>query len=252
MRPRPLSVYPGGVSPIVRLDVAQQFAAINLLSDPGIDPGKHPIPNCCDFQILWNLADGKTARNILCMSVGAGFLPTVALAEQARAALVTGTNWSTYAGFLPTTVSLAAVNLRDRRAIDQPLVPSSGAVTPGTSASPAMPSEVAAVYTLRTNKVGPGNRGRVYLTGFATNAISPGDVMAPGLVTAIGAFAANIVNAMNGIGGTWAIRQPHRNGYTSPKPPFTVHPDRPAGVALVTASSVRDNHWDSQRRRGLR
>lgn len=236
---------------IVDLANYPSFQAVNLLSDPGLDKGKKVIPNCCQFHLVWNLVDGKQARQILAMTVGSSFNPTAGLAEQARASIVGSAAWSPFAGFLATGTQLAAVQLRDLRVADMPLVPSTGSVTPGTSPSPALPSEVALVLTLRTAKVGPGNRGRVYLCGFATNGLGAGDVIAAGLVTAATNMAPAITVAMNTIGGSWGLAQPHRLEYTSPKT-GTHFDERPAGVAPITSVSVRDNHWDSQRRRGLK
>lgn len=236
---------------LVPLNNYPQVLAINPLADLGLDTGKKVIPNGVQFHIVWNLADGKQARQILGMSVGGSFNATAALAEQARAAITSGANWTAYATYIPTGVSLQAVQLRDLRTADMPLVPSTGAATPGTSASPAMPSEVALCLTLRTAKVGPGNRGRAYFCGFATNAIAAGDVAAAGLMTALNNWAGTISTAMQAIGGTWAVAQPHRLAYTSPIT-GTHFPERPAAMALTTSGTVRDNHWDSQRRRGLK
>lgn len=236
---------------VVNLSNFQQFAAINLTKDPGVDPGKHPIPNCCDFNIVWQLTDGKVARCVLAMRVAAGFTPTPTLAEQARAAITAGGVWTAFAAFLSTGTSLTGVQLRDRRLIDQPLVASTGTATPGTSPSPALPSEVALVTTLRTAKTGQGNRGRMFQPGWATNALGTGDVVAVAAVNAYQAWVDNIAAAMSGIGGQWGLRQPHRVPYTSPRTGAQI-PERIADCPIVNAVSVRDNHWDSQRRRGLK
>lgn len=238
-------------SRIVNLANFQQFTAVNLLADLGHDAGKLIVPNGIQFHIVWNLPDGKQARQILGMSVGSAFTPTPTLAEQARAALVTGSSWTAFAAFLAPTTSLAAVQLRDIRVADQPLVASTGTSTPGTSAGTALPSETAMVTTIRTAQVGPGNRGRAYWCGFATNAIGTGDTIAAACVTAGTNFGGNVSSAMTAIGGTWCITLPHRLAYTSPVT-GTQHPERPAQMKPITAQLVRDNHWDTQRRRGLK
>lgn len=236
---------------IVNLANYPSFQAINLLVDPGADPGKIKIPNGCRFIISWNLTDGKQAHNVLGMAVSAGFTPTAVLAEQARVALTSGTNWTGLAGFLAPGTQLTAVTLRDLRDFDLPLVPSTGAPVSGTSAGTALPSEVAAVITLRTAKVGPGNRGRVYIPGWATNAIGTGDTIAAGAVTALNFFCTNISNAISSIGGDWSLTQPHRLAYTSPKTGVDFD-ERQPNMAHITSATTRDNHWDSQRRRGLK
>lgn len=235
---------------ILRLENLQQFTAINVLSDPGVIGGPVVIPNAIKFMPVWTLADGKQARNIIGMSVGAGFTPTPTIAESMRAALVAGTNWSTLAGFLAPTVGLARVELLDIRTPNNTVVSSTGASSPGTSAGTALPSETAAVITLRTGKTGPGFRGRLYIPGWATNAIGAGDVIAAGAVTAVNLFCTNISNAITAGSGGWVLLQPARQAYVGST--GTSHPARAAQTTPITSSSCRDNHWDSQRRRGLK
>lgn len=238
-------------SGVFDVSVFQQFAAINVLADPGHDKSKLVVPNGVQVQLVWQLTDGKVARNILGADVAPGFAPTAAIAESVRAAITTGAAWTAMAAFIGTGVSLTAVQLRDIRQPDQPLVPSTGAGVPGTSVSTALPSETAIVVTLRTAKVGPGNRGRVYLPGWASNAAATGDVIAPAVITAITNWLGVLSSSINTNVGTWSITQPHRLAYTSPTT-GTQHAERPAAMAHITSATVKDNHWDSQRRRGLK
>jgi hypothetical protein len=149
---------------------------------------------------------------------------------------------------MPSTGSLTRIELLDIRTPNQPVVSSTGAATPGTSASPGLPGEVAAVLTLRTALTGTANRGRVYVPNFATNALGASDTIAAATVTAIGGWVANIQGAVANIGGTWVVLHPARASYIGST--GTTHPARPAGSVTVQSAVVRDNHWDSQRRRG--
>lgn len=237
-------------SRVVNLTNLPQFTAINVLSDPGVSPGKKIIPACVQVVLCWTLANGKTGRNVLAMSVGAAFQATATQAETIRAGIVSGGAWTTYAGFLATTTALARVELRDIRTPDMPIVSSTGASTPGTSASPALPGEVAVCMTIRTSKTGPGNRGRYYLPGFATNALASGDVIAPAVMSAANALTGNINSAIIAVGGTWVLAQPDRVAYTGST--GTQHPARAATTLATLSVLCRDNHWDSQRRRGLK
>jgi hypothetical protein len=236
--------------PIRSLDYVQQFQAINVLSDPGHINGPVVIPNCWKFMIVWTLTNGKIARNVLGVSVPAGATVTATIAEAMRAALVAGSGWSTLAAFMSLTGSLTRVELQDIRQASMPVVASTGAATAGTSASAALPDEVAAVLTLRTARVGPANRGRMYIPNFATNALAAGGVIAPAVVTAIGGWTPNISNAVTSQGFTQVLLQPARAAYTGTS--GAQHPARAAGSLPLTNMVVRDNHWDSQRRRGLR
>ena len=236
---------------VVNIEAFQQFTAVQLLSDPGHIGGPVVVPNGIKLMIVWTLADGKIARNVLGGIAPAGYSPTTALAEAARAALVAGSGWSTLAGFLAPTISLTRVELQDIRSAHNAAIPSTGAATPGTSAGTALPSEVAAVISIRTAKTGQAGRGRAYIPGWATNALGASDLIAAAAFTALTNWTTNISNAITAAGLSWALILPERNGYTSPST-GTVHAHRDAVMAPVTSSLVRDNHWDSQRRRGLR
>lgn len=227
-----------------------QFTAINVLSDPGHLGGPVIIPNCIKLMLVWTLPNGKLVRNVLGASVGGSFAATPAVAESARLAIVGGGTWPPLAAFMPTTGSFTRVELLDVRTPNQPVVSSTGAATPGTSASAGLPGEVAAVLTLRTALTGTSNRGRVYVPNFATNALGAGDVIAAAAVTAIQGWVANIQGAVANVSGTWVILHPARAAYIGAT--GTTHPARPAGSVTVTSAIVRDNHWDSQRRRGLK
>lgn len=236
---------------IIRLDTLQQFAAINLSADQGAKPGKLKIPNAVLVQIKWQLQDGKAAFNNLYGIVGAGFTPTATIANLLMTQMTSGAPWSALAPFLATTTSFAGVILRDVRDVDLPFVPSSNAAVPGTGAGGELPDEVAAAVTLKTANVGPANRGRIYVPGFAITALAAGNVIAPGCVTALSNWVDNFRNIWTANQMTLALGLRERVAYTSDKTgaPF---PARPAQAKPVTQAICRDNHWDTQRRRGLK
>jgi len=228
-----------------------EATAINLLSDPGHIPGQVIIPNAVRFMPVWQLTNGKQGRNVLTMQVPAGFQATAAIASQMKTQLHNGTPWSGLAAFMPTTGGLLRVDLLDIRPPGGAIVVSSDStLVPGTSASPAIPDESAAVLTIRTAVRGPAGRGRLYIPNFATNALQTGGVIADATVAALTQFTVNILTAITGAGGTWVLANPARAAYTGST--GTQHPARVAGLVPVVAVVVRDNHWDSQRRRGLR
>jgi hypothetical protein len=235
---------------VVDLNNFQQFTAINVLSDAGHIGGPVVIPNCVRVVIVWNLTDGKQARNVLATTVSANFQVTATVAETLRAGFVVGGNWSTLAAFMPTTSSLAAVELVDIRGLNNAPVISTGAPTPGTSASPALPSETAICVTLRTAKAGIGFRGRMYVPNFATNALGAGDQVNAATITALNTWVNQIKAQLDGQSMTWSLAQPARAAYTGST--GTAHPARSAGTVPLTSWATKDNHWDSQRRRGLK
>jgi len=236
---------------LINLSNVQQLAAINLLADQGHIKGKVVIPNCCQVRLDWRLEDAKLAHNVMYMSVPAGFVPTVTVANSIFGVLTTAYNTSLLQTFHPATTFMHAISLRDMRVIDQPYITSTSSESFGTSPSPSLPDEVAVALTFRTNIVGPGGRGRVYIPGYATNALGAGNVVAAAAVTATNAFGQNFQSACQAGGGTFSLGLPARAEYTSSKT-GTLHPARAARTEPITTVLCRDNHWDSQRRRGLK
>lgn len=237
-------------SGIVNLANFQPFTAINLLVDPGHIGGPVVIPSCAQITLNWVAEDGKNAHNVLYGRYSGTFAGTVAQANAITAALASGGAWTAMAAFMPTATGLTTVSLRDVNTPNNALITATSGGALGTSASPSLPNEVAVVGTLRTAKTGPANRGRIYVPGFATNALGAGNIIAATAVTAIGNWLNTISGALSAQGYTWVLGQPARAQYTSHT--GTVHAARPAGSTPITSVSVRDNHWDSQRRRGLK
>ncbi len=236
--------------PIVRFDTLQPFQAINLLSDPGAIGGPIIIPNAVQIRFRWGLAAAKTGVNVLYGRTGGVPAPTVAQAQAIFAALSSGAQWTALAATLSNGAAFVGVDIRSVHAANQPFVSSTGALVPGTDATQPLPNEVAVVVTLRTALAGIQNRGRMYLGGFTQSSLATGNVIAAGTVTAVGNWAATIAGALSAQGYTWSIGQPARQSYVGKT--GTVHPARPAQTTAIISSLVRDNHWDTQRRRGLK
>lgn len=235
---------------IVNLANFEQFAAINLLSDPGHVAGPKIAPNCAEIRLFFSQEDGKAAFVVLNGRYPGAFAGTVAQCNSILTALTTGAQWTALAAFLATTSALAVVQIRDINSAGNPYIQSTSSGAGGTSASPALPNEVAVVVTKRTAKTGPQNRGRAYVPGWATNAMGTGNVVAAAAVTALGNWAATWTTAMQAQGYTHCIAQPARAAYVGST--GASHPARAATTIDITSLAVRDNHWDSQRRRGLK
>jgi hypothetical protein len=235
---------------LINLANLPQFTAINLTADPGYDPSNRIIPGCAQIRIRWALADGKVGYNVLHGSYAGAFHGSQSEANAILTALTTGGNWTALAAFLGTAVGLTGVDIRDLGAADRPIIPSIAVGQNGTSVSTTLPSEVAAVITARTAFTGPANRGRVYVPGWASNAVGAGDVIASAAVTALGNWGSIIAGALSASGYVFGIGHFHRLPYTSAT--GGSHAERPAGLVPITTVSVRDNHWDTVRRRGLK
>ena len=234
----------------VNLANLQQFAAVNLSSDPGAIGGPVVIPNCVQIVLTWTQASGKAAHNVTYGRSPGVPSPTVAQAQGIVAALTAGTAWTNYRGHVATTTSLASVTLRSVHSGEESIVSSTGGAVAGTNPSIALPNEMAICVTLRTAKSGPSNRGRVYLPGLGSDQVIAGNVVAPSLVNEAGIWVQGFKVAFSAQGYTWVIGQRARAAYTGAT--GTLHPARPAASEEVLTAVCRDDHWDSQRRRGLR
>lgn len=238
------------MSRIVNLDNFQQFTAINVLSDPGAIGGPFVIPGACQVVLQWTLPDGKAGHNVLYGAVQPSFNPTAAIADAILTGLTTGATWTALATHMAGNSALNAVLLRDVRGPGLPVVASTGAPHLGTAAGTALPNEVALVVTLRTPFAGIQNRGRMYVPNWDITSINADNTAAATVVTALGNWASNILTVFTSNAMTWSIGHKARQQYTGST--GTVHPARPAGVVTVTQAVVRDNHFDSMRRRGLK
>lgn len=235
---------------IVNLSNLQQFTAVNLSSDPGAVTGPVVVPQAAQIVFYWGYTDGRAGHNVLYGRYSGGFAGTVAQANAIFAALSTGATWTALAGFFATGTLFQGVSIRDVNSANQALIVSNTLGVPGTSASTAMPAEVAAVGTKRTAKAGRSFRGRLFTGGWATNSIGATDTILTAAVTAYQNWLNLIATAFSAQGYTHVLGLQHRVSYTSAHGVF--HPDRPATTEAVTVMQVRDNHWDTMRLRGLR
>jgi len=234
----------------VSLENLQQFTAVKLQFDAGSIGGPKVIPSAAEITLYWSLGSGKVGHNVLTGRYQGSFAGTQAQATAILTALTGGAQWAALAGFIAPTVLLNGLSIRDLAQPNQPIITNTSGGGPGTSAGVELPNEVAAVITTRTAFTGPANRGRLYIPGWATNALGTGNQMATPARTALTNWATIIAGALSGSGYTWCIGHQARAAYTGSS--GTQHPARVAGTVPITTVEVRDAHWDSQRRRGLR
>lgn len=236
---------------LIAIDQLQQFTAVELLSDPGHDPNKQPIPQCMEVRLDYGLPDGKVAHNVLHGRYGGTFQGTPAMANALKTAFAGNFTSSGLAPLISSNVMLNAVALRDLNALNTLYIMSTSAAQAiGSSASQPLPLEVSAALTCRTAISGPGGRGRIYLTGFTTDGLATGNVMSGALFTAMGAWGNLVASTLSAQSLTHCLALPSRIQYTGST--GRIHPARPAQTADVLQTICRDNHWDSQRRRGLK
>jgi hypothetical protein len=235
---------------IVNLSNLPTFTAVNLNSDQGAIGGPVIVPQCAQIVLGWLLTDGKLAHNVLYGRYAGAFGGSQVQANQLLAAFGGGATFTALKAHLAPSTVLNSVTIRDVNTANQPLVSSNTGAVVGTGTGAALPAEVAAVVTLRTALSGRANRGRAYIPGFDTSALGAGDVILAAVVTQLAAWAATWISVMAASNYTFVLGQKARAAYTGTT--GTEHAERKATSQMITSTEVRDNHWDSQRRRGLK
>jgi hypothetical protein len=235
---------------LVNLANFTQFAAVNLSEDLGLIPGPKIVSQCAQITLRFSLESGKVGHVVLGGRYVGAFSSTVATATAIHTGLSTGGAWTALAAFLAASTQFIGVDIRNIAVKDQAILSSSSVASPGTSASPALPNEVALALTLRTASTGPRYRGRAFIPGWATNALGAGNIAAAAAVTALNNWQGTVGGVFGTSGFTWVLALPARNAYTSPMTgrAFDARPQE--SPAIISASP--NNHWDSQRRRGLK
>ena len=203
-------------------------------------------PNGVMWRLRWTDPVG-TFMNVLHMSYTTAGPLNPAIADNMLTQLVGLAATTTWLGHLPTTTALVGLDVRDLRAANNPLISSAAVNHPGTAAGNALPPANAMVITLRTAFAGRSFRGRVYLGGLAATTSDVNGHIVAQANTDANVFVQQFGTVCTTAGGNWAILQRYL-------PPRTSHggvalPERQSAVVNVTGTSVRDNIFDTQRRR---
>lgn len=198
------------------------------------------VPNAAQMRLIWSLGGQLYALNVLGVVNAGSVAITQALTNTIGAAVKTGLTTSALGARITTNVALANVGLRDVRTANTAEFLDSGAAVAGTGALDTLPPQTALVVTLRTAQAGRSFRGRVYLCGFSeTENFAAGTYSGQaGPVAFITAVQSALVN--NGL-NLGVISRP-RTDPLNPSAGF---------VTPVTSIVLRDNVWDTQRRRAI-
>lgn len=215
--------------------------------DAGHIPGPQNVPSVIEIRCQLMMPNSKLSFMTFhgAYTTAPGNIQTMANTLFTSLSGAWGTNM---APVCPPATSFQSVQVRDMASYLNPVSIGTGTAVPGTSASVALPAEVAIVLTENVASRGRGLKGRAYLGGLAQNASTAG-----GLISAAGQSAANgfgtaVFNAIGAVALTPCVAQVARaqyQGYTG-----TVHPARNASHVNVTSYTCRDLNFDSQRRRG--
>lgn len=205
------------------------------------------VVNCVQVRLLFN-DPSRSFMNVLHMVYTPAGPLNPNIADTIFSSLKANTSWTTLMTFLPANTTFTGVDVRDLRTPNFPLIPSTTAAQPGTSASGPLPPQTAIVLTLRTAFAGRAYRGRVFFGGLALNADDgTGHISSPGASQAVQGAGGAIGAAMVAAGGTWGILQrwlPARTSHTG-----APLPERQPAVVQVQSFTVRDLIFDTQRRR---
>ena len=216
--------------------------------DGGKIPGPYSIANLVEIRIYWATDNGKTVSGTLNGKHGGTFTVDSTLANTLLSGL--GSSWVTRVGsYVSPGTSMNQVSVRDMSAIDNPQIFSNGTGHPGTGLGQVLPGESQIVLTENISGRGRGAKGRLYLPGWTAAADAGGGVIAGGVVTALGDMGTDWIGVITAAGLTPVVPKPARQAYIGLT--GANHPARPAGSVDVVQYVCRDNHWDTQRRRGL-
>lgn len=219
------------------------------------------VPNSAQLRIVWGLSGSSiSAVNVLGLSITGSVTFDQTLANTLDAMVKAAFTSSTLNAHVHPSHTLFAAAVRDVRTADQPEYFGTGAQVAGTepSADP-LPTGIALVVSLKTARAGPSGRGRVYLTGFTEADNTTAHIASAALITAAGNFISTIRTNLGTSGLALAVlaRAAERKAVTtetfhadgSVSSVVENHPARSASSAVVTSVVVRNNLWDSQRRR---
>lgn len=236
---------------LINLQDLPTITAVKVNDDLGAIGGPIVIPLAVQVVLNWTVAGGRSGHNVLYGKTPAVPAPTVAMAQALFAGMTTGALWTAMATHLASTLTINSVSVMSVHAANQPVFVSTGSAVAGANATLALPAEMALCVTLRTALRGRSNRGRIFIPNYSVDQVGAGSIVVPLAVTDTAAWANNFITLFSGQGMTLSIGQQERAAYTSPIT-GTAFAHRDAQTVPVTSLVVRDNHWDSQRRRGLK
>jgi hypothetical protein len=138
------------------------------------------------------------------------------------------------------------VSVRDIRSPSLAMITSTAPAAGGAAPGDSLPAQIAAVVTLRTAKAGKGFRGRAYIPGFSEASNDTGGVMTAATKAALDLYAAGLQNVF--LAGLVTLGVAKRPIYNDADCTIVT----PGETNAVTQVLVRNDLWDTQRRRAGR
>lgn len=192
------------------------------------------VPSAVLVRFIWAKSGTPFAVNVLggrkvsATTIDQGFANTLG------AAIKAAFTSSAMNGQVGTTITLQNVGVRDISAPNRPEFRDVGAAVAGITAQDLLPPQVALCATLRTANAGKNYRGRYYQAGYTEQSNQADGTAAPGGPTTLVAWLTAVKDAMTASGLSLAIVS------------------RTLAVTTdVTLIQVRDNTWDTIRKRAV-
>jgi hypothetical protein len=216
--------------------------------DGGKIKGAQPCANTVEIRVVGTASNSKQ-QSITVHGFFSGASPvSQALADTLWTSISTAWN-SNLAPQMVPAATIQAVHIRDMTIPTNPVFIGTGTALAGTGAPPAVAPENAVVLTENVTMRGRGLKGRMYLGGWANTADAGNGVISSAASTAASGFGTALFNAITGAGLTPCVAQVPRQQYQGLT--GTVHAARTQGHPPVSNYTLRNNEWDTQRRRGL-
>lgn len=203
------------------------------------------IDNAVQVKWLWTLGN-ISAVNVTHASIAGGFTFSSATAQALFAAIAGNMGTSGLVGTWGTGVSFDKVTIRDMRTPNNAEIESTGAPLTATGSGDLLPPQVAAVLTLRTAKAGKSFRGRIFLPGFAEDANDGQGRIIIDVINVLTLFAAALPSNYSGSGAQLAVASRQVVDRSAGGGCAVI---KPSNITPVTQVVIRDNRWDTQRRR---
>jgi|KBSSwiStaDraftv2_1062776.scaffolds.fasta_scaffold785265_1 hypothetical protein len=192
---------------------------------------------------------GTPGVNVIDCRVAAGYSVNGSLVNTLNTAIIGTFTSSSLNGVLASTTTYTGVGLRDMRTEGQAEVLSTNGTFPFVGVGLALPNQVAAVLTKRTALAGRFFRGRLYVGGFVDTANSATGRIDDAIVPIITSWGSALGAALTTNSLTPAVHSPAYPSRPSSIPGAPDLPPHPETLTDITAWILRDQVWDTQRRR---
>lgn len=208
-------------------------------------PGAVILGNAGELKVHWDFG-GRVRLNVLHFTGTSSRPVNQANTDAANTAVRNAFSSSGLQILTAPTYGIGAVSCRDMSSATAPeFIGTPTTVIPGDGSTDALPSQIALVASLKTDKRGKNYHGRVYVPGASEAASDSAGLATPEYVTAVRTFIDTIRTYLAGV--NWPMAVVSR---AYPADDAAGLPAKIADFANVLSVAV-DNSFDTQRRRKI-